>query len=54
VVVDFLPNRGFDLEPPTGPAKSLIVKVKKRDLTERHAGKISAEELRRRIEYTQY
>jgi hypothetical protein len=54
VAVDFLPNRGFELDEPAGPARSLIVKVKKRDLNERSAGKISAEELRRRIEYTQY
>jgi hypothetical protein len=54
VAVDFLPPRGFDLEEPLGPVRSLIVKVKKRDLTDRSAGKISAEELRRRIEYTQY
>jgi hypothetical protein len=54
VAVDFLPNRGFDLDEPSVPARSLIVKVKKRDLTDRSLGKISAEELRRRIEYTQY
>lgn len=54
VAVDFLPSRGFDLEEPMGPVRSLIVKVKQRDLADRSAGKISAEELRRRIEYTQY
>ncbi len=54
MAVDFLPSRGFDLEEPSGPVRSLIVKVKKRDLADRSAGKISAEELRRRIEYTQY
>ena len=54
VAVDFLPNHGFDLEEPSGPVRSLIVKVKKRDLADRSTGKISAEELRRRIEYTQY
>ena len=54
VAVDFLPMRGFDLDPPSGPVRSLIVKVKKRDLTDRSSGKISRDELRRRIEYTQY
>lgn len=54
VAVDFLPTRGFDLDEPSGPVRSLIVKVKKRDLDERTLGKISPEELRRRIEYTQY
>jgi hypothetical protein len=54
VAVDFLPMRGFDLDAPSGPVRSLVVKVKKRDLTDRSAGKISPEELRRRIEYTQY
>lgn len=54
VAVDFLPSRGFEMEEPMGPVRSLIVKVKQRDLADRSAGKISAEELRRRIEYTQY
>jgi hypothetical protein len=54
VAVDFLPMRGFDLDEPSGPVRSLIVKVKKRDLADRSAGKISPEELRRRIDYTQY
>ena len=54
VAVDFLPNHGFDLEEPSRPLRSLVVKVKKRDLSERAAGKITPEELRRRIEYTQY
>jgi hypothetical protein len=54
VAVDFLPQRGFDFAPAAGHERSLVVKVKKRDLVERSAGKISAEELRRRIEYAQY
>ena len=54
VAIDFLPARGFDLDEPGGPVRSLIVKVKKRDLSDRGSGKISPEELRRRIEYTQY
>jgi hypothetical protein len=54
LAVDFLPMRGFDLDGPSGPVRSLILKVKKRDLNDRHAGKITPEELRRRIEYTQY
>jgi hypothetical protein len=54
VAVDFLPTRGFDLDEPGAPVRSLIVRVKKRDLNDRGTGKISPEELRRRIEYTQY
>jgi hypothetical protein len=54
VAVDFLPNRAFAFDGPAGPMRSLIVKVKKRDLLDRSNGKISAEELRRRIDYTQY
>jgi hypothetical protein len=54
VAVDFLPSRGFEFDLPAAPSRSLIVKAKKRDLVERGLGKISAEELRRRIEYTQY
>jgi hypothetical protein len=54
VAVDFLPSHGFDLDEPPRAERSLIVKVKKRDLSERSSGKISAEEFRHRIEYTQY
>jgi hypothetical protein len=54
VAVDFLPHRGFDIDGPVGTVRSLIVKVKKRDLRDRAAGKLSAEDLRKRIEYTRY
>ena len=54
VAVDFLPSRGFELDVPSAPTRSLIVKARKRDLVDRSAGKISVEELRRRIEVTQY
>lgn len=54
VAVDFLPSRGFEFDLPAAPTRSLVVKARKRDLVDRSAGKISAEELRRRIEYTQY
>jgi len=54
VAVDFLPTRGFDFDTPPGRERSLVVKVRKRDLVDRNAGKISAEELRRRIDYAQY
>ena len=54
VAVDFLPSRGFEFDVPSAPARSLIVKARKRDLVDHSAGKISAEELRGRIEVTQY
>jgi len=51
VAVDFVPR------PPMvgGRApKTLLVKVRKRDLDERRAGRLAAEELRSRIEYAEY
>jgi hypothetical protein len=54
VAIDFLPPRGFDLEPPPPGEQSLVIRVKKRDLVEARSGKITAEELRRRIDATEY
>jgi hypothetical protein len=54
VAIDFLPPRGFDLEPPPPGEQSLVIRVKKRDLVEARSGKISADELRRRIDATEY
>jgi hypothetical protein len=55
VAVDFLPARGFEfIDAPGTPTRSLIVKARKKDLVERGLGKITAEELRRRIDVTQY
>ena len=34
--------------------KTLVVKVRKRDLDERRAGRLGADELRRRIDYAEY
>lgn len=52
VAVDFVSPWGFDDE--TRPEKTVIVRVRKRDLDERQAGKIAPEELRKRFEYVEY
>jgi hypothetical protein len=52
VAVDFVSQWGFDGE--TRPEKTLIVRVRKRDLDERGAGKIAVEELRKRFEFVEY
>jgi hypothetical protein len=54
VAVDFVPPRGFDFDPSPAGEQSLVIRVKKRDLVEAANGKITPEELRRRIDYTQY
>ena len=54
VAIDFLPPRGFDLEPSAASDQSVVIKVKKRDLVEVRSGKISGEEFRRRIDYSEY
>jgi hypothetical protein len=46
VVVDFLPDRLLR----TRPARTLVLRVRVRDLQERQAGRLSAEEFRRRLE----
>jgi hypothetical protein len=48
VAVDFLPREAFIREPKA--RKTLVIRVRKRDLDERRAGQISAESLRSRIE----
>jgi hypothetical protein len=52
VAVDFVSPWGFDDETPA--EKTVIVRVRKRDLEERQAGKIASEELQKRIEYVEY
>jgi hypothetical protein len=52
VAVDFVP-RPLVLGA-SRAQKSLVVKVRKRDLDERRAGRIAVETLRQRIEYTEY
>ena len=51
VAVDFVPRA-----PLLGrrAQKTLVVKARKRDLDERRAGRIGADELRSRIEYAEY
>lgn len=50
--VDFVSGRPF--APGARPERTLVVRARKKDLDERRAGKISAEELRRRIDSAEY
>jgi len=52
VVVDFLPRSAFATR--TRPARTLVVRVRKRELDARAAGQLASEELRKRIEYSEY
>jgi hypothetical protein len=51
VALDFVPGRSM---PGGRVQKTVVVKVKKQDLDERRAGRLTAAELRRRIEYAEY
>lgn len=53
VVVDFVAGTPF-IDDRARPARSLSLRVRKRDLDERRAGRLSTDELRQRIEITQY
>jgi hypothetical protein len=53
VVVDFVAGTPF-IDENARPARSLSVRARKRDLDDRRAGRLSPEELRRRIETTEY
>jgi hypothetical protein len=53
VAVDFS-ARGFALRPERRAERTLVVKARKRDLDERRAGKLAADELRKRIETLEY
>lgn len=53
VVVDFVAGTPF-IDEQARPARSLSLRVHKRDLDEHRAGRLSADELRGRIEITQY
>jgi hypothetical protein len=52
VAVDFVAGGGF--VDPSGPQQTLVVRVKKKDLDDRAAGRVSSEELQKRIEYMTY
>jgi hypothetical protein len=52
VVVDFLPRSAFATR--TRPARTLVVRVRKSELDARAAGRLAADELRKRIEYSEY
>jgi hypothetical protein len=51
VAVDFVPRAFLG---PGGPERTLVVRARKKDLDERSTGHISADELRKRIEYLEY
>jgi hypothetical protein len=53
VVLDFVGGTPF-VDENARPARSLSLRVRKRDLDDRKAGRLSPEELRRRIETTEY
>jgi hypothetical protein len=53
VAVDFT-ARGFPFRPERNADRTLVVKVKKRDLDERRTGKLTADELRKRVEALEY
>jgi hypothetical protein len=52
VAVDFVPRGSMVMSPRV--QKTLVIKVRKRDLDERRAGRLTAEALRQRIDYTEY
>jgi hypothetical protein len=52
VVVDFLPRSAFATR--TRPTRTLVVRVRKRELDARAAGELASDELRKRIEYSEY
>ncbi len=52
VAIDFFPRGSFG--PWERPQKTLIVRVRKKELVDRQAGKLAADELRKRIEYVEY
>jgi hypothetical protein len=52
VAVDFYPQGAFGI--PIPPMRTLVVRAKKKDLVDGASGKITPEELQKRIEYIQY
>jgi hypothetical protein len=52
VAVDFVPRGSMVVSPRV--QKTLVIKVRKHDLDERRAGRLTAEALRQRIDYTEY
>ena len=52
VAVDFYPQGSFGM--PVMPIRTVVVKAKKKDLSEKAAGKLSPEDFVKRVEYIQY
>jgi hypothetical protein len=54
VVVDFVAGAPFIEEGEAQPSRSLTLRVRKRDLDDRRAGRLGPEELRRKVEAAEY
>ncbi|MBI3932597.1 MAG: hypothetical protein HY317_04220 [Acidobacteria bacterium] len=52
VAVDFFPRGGF--LPRERPERTLVVRVRKKELDERHAGRLPSEEFRGKVELVEY
>jgi hypothetical protein len=52
VAVDFIPAGVFVF--PARPTRTVVVRARKRDLEARLVGQLSAEDLRRRVEVSEY
>lgn len=53
VAIDFLPG-GFWVSGGLRPVKTVLVRVRRREMDERQGGKLDAEEFRKRVEYQEY
>lgn len=53
VAIDFLPG-GFWVSGGLRPVKTVLVRVRRKEMDERQAGKLDAEEFRKRVEYQEY
>jgi len=52
VAVDFFSRAPFN--PWQRPTRTLVVRVQKKELDERQAGRLSPDEFRKRVEYVEY
>jgi hypothetical protein len=53
VAIDFVPG-GFWASGGSRPVKTLLIRVRRKEMDERQAGKLDAEEFRKRVEYQEY
>ena len=54
VVVDFVAGAPFIDDDEAQPSRSLTLRVRKRDLDDRRAGRLGPEDLRRKVEAAEY